>query len=501
MPPLARKRVVVSLAVVALCSCAGTEEKTLRIVLRTPPLSLDPQTTDDNSTLEVLGNVYEPLVRFDADLKLVPHLAARWTNPNETTWRFELRRDVTFQGGRPLSARDVKFTLDRALRHPESWVKSAIPLAEKALVRDDHTIDIVTRGPAALLLNQLTEVMVLPQGSEDSLGKRPNGTGPYRLVHWVAKRRAELERFDGYWGPKPRWSRATFQAEPDGRARIDAVLRGAADIGEAPAIDDVPRLLATPGARLLRHPGLRVAILGFNLEPSPGNPFAEASVRQAASLALDRKAIIREALSGLAAPVSQLAPAPVFGYLPDMPPLEQDLGAAHAALGASRLPGGFEEVLYFTERDRRVASMIVRQAAAVGIRFEPKEVAWEELDRLMMARRARAYVFVMTFPSVDATDLLLTGFHTPSEDRRYGMLNFSAYSDREMDCLIEESDRDLNYRSRLGTLRRAMEKAVAADAWLPLCAPDTLFAVRRGLTWSAGASGRIDLREIAESNE
>lgn len=473
----------------------------MRIVLRTPPLSLDPQTTDDNSTLAVLENVYEPLVRFDADLKLAPHLAARWTNPSENTWRFELRRDVRFQDGRALTAHDVKFTLDRALHNPESWVKSTVPLLEEAQLRDDHTIDLVTRLPAALLLNQLTEVMILPRGSEASIRERPNGTGPYRLVRSVSRRSAELERFDGYWGAKPRWSRVTFLAEPDGGARLDAVLRGAADISEAPSVEDVPRLLASPKARLVRHPGLRVAILGLNLEPVAGNPFADASVRHAVSRALDRKAIIREGLGGLAAPTSQLAPASVSGYVPGLPPFEQDVGAARALLQSSRFPQGFAEALFFTERDSKVASLIVSQAAAVGIRFEPKEVAWEELDRLMTARRTRAYLFVMTFPSADATDLLLTGFHTPSTDRRYGLLNFSAYSDREMDRLIEDSDRDLNYSRRLGLLQRAMQKALAADAWLPLCVPDTLFAARKGLAWRAGASGRLDLREITESSE
>jgi ABC-type transport system substrate-binding protein len=189
------------------------------------------------------------------------------------------------------------------------------------------------------------------------------------------------------------------------------------------------------------------------------------------------------------------------GYVPGLPPFEQDVGAARALLQSSRFPQGFAEALFFTERDSKVASLIVSQAAAVGIRFEPKEVAWEELDRLMTARRTRAYLFVMTFPSADATDLLLTGFHTPSTDRRYGLLNFSAYSDREMDRLIEDSDRDLNYSRRLGLLQRAMQKALAADAWLPLCVPDTLFAARKGLAWRAGASGRLDLREITESSE
>lgn len=478
-----------------VAACSGHGERVLRVSTRTPVTSLDPQATDDYATLQVFSHVYEPLVVFDNDGRIVPHLAASWVNPSDRTWRFELRRGVRFQDGRPLTADDVKFTLDRGRSLPDSWIRQNVPLLDRANVLDDHTVELVTTSPAPLLLNQITAVLILPRGSDPS--RTSLGTGPYRLV-----RRSEdgsevvLERIDRHWRSRPFWDSAVFRTQADGRLRLDDVLEGRADIAEAPRVEDIPRLLGSPGAQLLQQVGLAVAILGFEVE---AGPFSDPLVRHALLLALDRRALVRDVLGGWATPATQLAPPGVFGYVPDLAYVEQDVQAARSALALSRFPGGFSETLYLTERDASVARFVARAAAALGIHLDLREVAWAELDRLMSARQAPAYILHMTFPNFDTSDILTWAFHTRMADRRYGLLNFSGYSDPTLDRVLEESERELSSRRRYDLLRRSMEAAVASRVWLPLCVPAQVFAARKGLAWEGNPTGRIRLDEIGEA--
>ncbi|HET7746203.1 MAG TPA: ABC transporter substrate-binding protein [Vicinamibacteria bacterium] len=76
----------------------------LRIGLSAPPLSFDPHLMNEFVTFEVLSNVMDGLVALDADLRVQPALAERWSSPDDHTWRFDIRKDVTFHDGRPFAA-------------------------------------------------------------------------------------------------------------------------------------------------------------------------------------------------------------------------------------------------------------------------------------------------------------------------------------------------------------------------------------------------------------
>jgi peptide/nickel transport system substrate-binding protein len=440
----------------------------------------------------VLVNVYEPLVAFSPEMRLTPVLATSWTNPTDRAWRFELRRGVRFHDGRPLTARDVQYTIERGLSLPQAWVRSWIPLVEKAQALDDHTVEILTRAPAPLLLNQLAAVPILPSGAAPA--ERAVGTGPYRVTEWAAERELVLGAFPGYWSGRPRWRRAVFRAEPDGRARVGAVLRGEADVAAHPPEAELPRALAEGRARLAQHPALSVSILGFLVRPGRDNPLADARVRESIALAVDRRALIREVLGGRAAPATQLAPPDVFGYVPEIRYLEADLDAARAALARTPFARGFSAPLYCSSRTRPIADFVESEARRIGVRFELREQ--ENFDSVLLPQQAPAFVLDITFPNLDSADLLFDGFHTKDDARGFGQLNFSGYSEPEMDRLLERSHQELDSRRRYQLLKRAMEVAVASRALIPLCVRSHLFVVGPGLAWPKGRAGRLVLEEI-----
>src|SRR5262245_23735553 len=438
--------------VLALASgCRGPGANSLVVYGRSPIVSVDPLTNDDYYARSVFTNVFDPLVMIDAELHLVPALALSWSNPSEVVWRFELRRGVLFHDGQELKASDVKASLDRA-RSAGSWLAADLGLVTEVRASAPFFVEIETRVPVPLLLNHLAEVMVLPAGR--ATAEASTGTGPYRIRSFVVGEEAILERFDGSWRGRPRWDSAAFRADPDGRSRLERLLRGNADLIEAPPIGDPLQLPANAGIELVERPAAQIAVLGLNAQRRPNNPFERREARRAVSLTLDRSALVRDALAGSGAPATQLAVPGVFGHVPGLPPVARDLSAAPAALPTAGSPNGIQSPLLFSEPDRRLAEAVAGQARDAGIRFRLEELAWHELDERLRARSSPAHIFFATFPTGDAAELLMD-LHTPTRDGLFGVYNFSGYSDPELDDLLEHADLAMDPRRRIDLLERA----------------------------------------------
>jgi peptide/nickel transport system substrate-binding protein len=477
----------------ALC-CSQQREEPLRIVHQSAVVSLDPQTTDDFTSLSVLSNVYETLLRLDENLHLLPALAVSWSNPDENTWRFELRRNVTFQDGRPFTALDVKYTIDRGIQDPASFIKAEIPEVQETRVIDDHTVDVITSKPFPLLLVKMAYIMIIPRGSESYVQKRCVGTGPYRLTSYLPGKQVVLERFDQYWGHTPRWKRALITWNADAQARLKEVQEGRADI-----VDDPPKvdLSDSRTVQVIQHSSLTVMLLGFSVKSGPQNPFSDLRVRRAVSLSIDRAALIAKALAGRADAVSQLAPPGVFGFVSDLPLPETDQAQAKRLLAEAGFPNGFRRPLYFVDAYKGVAAQIAEQVRPLGISLDLQETDRAGMDKLLFDQNAPAYVLRYSFPSLDSSDLLYFGFHTMTPDRSFGVLNFSGYSDPALDGILESSATQMDLRERYLLLKEGMQKAMESNVWIPLCVRLNLFAASRKIRWNGNSLGRVTLEEIS----
>ncbi len=250
-------------------------------------------------------------------------------NPSERVWRFELRRDVRFHDGRPFSSRDVVHAVRRGLGRPESWLAAQLPLVSGVRALDDHTVELDTRLPAPLLLTQLAQVRIFPAGLDAELPSRAVGTGPYRLASLVPRREIVLERVRAP-ASGPSWERAVLRFDPDGAARLESLRRGDADLIEEPRTEDLETIEADARLRLLVHPALQLAVLGLRARPETESPFAHPEVRRALALAIDRRALVRDALHGRAQVANQLAAPGVFGHDREFPAAAERTCRPHA---------------------------------------------------------------------------------------------------------------------------------------------------------------------------
>src|SRR5262249_18510113 len=132
-------------------TAAAAAQAPLTIVQPAEATTMDPGRSTQVLTVNYFVNLYDTLTRWDADLKLQPGLATTWKNTSDTTWEFTLRPGVKFHDGAPLTAEDVKATLERNLVPGKTVVQSGFATIESVQIASPTTIRIVTKKPDPLV--------------------------------------------------------------------------------------------------------------------------------------------------------------------------------------------------------------------------------------------------------------------------------------------------------------------------------------------------------------
>src|SRR5688572_9527766 len=189
-------------------------------------------------------HIYDALVDCTGpNLAPKPMLAVRSENPNPTTSRFHLRRGVKFHNGDPLTAEDVKFTVDTQLANKGSSINAYLGPTEGARVIDPYTIEITTKTPFPPLLYNLTRMHILPRAYDklgaDQFAAKPIGAGPYRFVEWQRGQRIVLDVNADYWGGVATPKRLVFRPIVDPSTRAAELKAGGVDIVSNPPIPQV----------------------------------------------------------------------------------------------------------------------------------------------------------------------------------------------------------------------------------------------------------------------
>jgi peptide/nickel transport system substrate-binding protein len=190
------------LVVLLVLPSAALAQSAAQITISQPAeaTTMDPGRSTQVLTVNYFINLYDTLTRWDNTLKLQPGLATSWKQINDTTWDFTLRQGVKFHDGTPLTAEDVKATLDRNIVPGKTVVNSGFTTIGSVSIVDPSTIRIVSQKPDPLLLVRLAQMgaQILParlttDDGVKELARRPVGTGAYRFVEWVKDERLVME--------------------------------------------------------------------------------------------------------------------------------------------------------------------------------------------------------------------------------------------------------------------------------------------------------------------
>src|SRR5512137_922996 len=273
-------RLVLGLTAALLVGLAPVQAKTLRMANQGDPLSLDPHSLNETLQLTFLSNVYEGLVGYGKDLKVMPALATDWKQTAPTVWRFNLRKNVKFHDGTPFTADDVIFSYERA-KADGSDMKSYVGSVKEVRKVDDHAVDFVTEAPNPILPNVFVRWMIMPKkwcidnkaerpvdkrkGVENAASFKANGTGPFRVKSRDPGNRTVLVVNTAYWDKlETNVTEVVFTPIGNAATRVAALLSGEIDMMEPVPVQDVARINASSTATTLQGPELRTIFLGMD---------------------------------------------------------------------------------------------------------------------------------------------------------------------------------------------------------------------------------------------
>lgn len=497
------RRTLVFVAVALSLAChrgqpAVDQGQALRIGHESELASLDPVAYTEVATWSVLGNIYEGLVTFDKDMTLTPALAVSWNTPDEHTWIFQLRKGVRFHDGRPLTAQDVRFSIQRAQSEASSGLKGYLSTIETVEALDEHTLQVHVLRPDPLMLNRLANVLILPAAYADIL-THPIGTGPYRFLSWQKGTSLDVEAFVDYWRGKPAIDRVRFLPVEDGDKGVELLGSGGVDVLRWVPEASAARVRELAHARLVTRAGLAAYYLWFDCRPRLGqaaNPFADRRVRQAISRAVDRDDLARR-LGGLVAPLNQLVHDGVVGYVPDLPPLPFDRDGARRLMAEAGHPRGLKVTLtHRPQPSLSVVSAALREMlGAIGI-----EVTVETLDwpRMLDAMKGHLpfYLAAWQFDDGDAWTFLRDCLFTRSPASGYGGYN-AGYSNPVVDRLIDEHDRIFDSAKRRQVSDRLLRLLNDDAPLVPLYLPQNLYGVSERVVWKPRIDGSLFAAEMS----
>lgn len=305
MDRMTRRGLLVGAAALPLAAWtarAARQPGTLTFGLSSYPPNLNPWANTGTAALTVKTQIFRGLLSFGPDGAVRPELAEAWERDGETGWRFRLREAV-FHNGAPVTAEDVKWTLEQiAAEKSTAYLRGQLQAMEAVEVLDPRTVRIATKTPTVTLPLMLASPFA-PIIARASPTGAPVGAGPYRLAAQERGVAVELAAFEHYYKPGlPKTKRVRMVAYADENARVAALQSGDVDLIEYVPWQQMSAIEADSKLKLSTVDGPYMA-LAFN---GSAGPFRDARLRRAVAHAIRREEIVKAAFFGRATPLEGL---------------------------------------------------------------------------------------------------------------------------------------------------------------------------------------------------
>lgn len=480
----------------ALAPVSQGSANTLRIASQGDATSLDPHSHNESFTNYFLANVYEGLVGRDRDFQISGQLAQSWEQTDDTTWVFNLRPDVTFHDGSTFNAEDVIFSFDRALAESSNF-KHVLSSVESYRAIDDMTVEIITKAPNPILLNDFLDLMILDKQWADANGAQEpinlqaeeksfsatnaNGTGPFAISSRAQGEKTELVKNPDYWNESGNIESVVFTPINNASTLVSALLSGEVDVVMPLPLQDIARVEAAEGIKVVSSPEARTMYIGMDQwrdqiieSPMEGNPFKDKRVRQAFAHAIDAQAIIDRVMQGQATLSTQYVMDKVSGYNPSLSRLPFDPDKAKSLLADAGYADGMELTMdCSTDRyvnDGQICQAAVSLLARVGVKVnliaQPKA---QFFPKVVAPEFGTSFFLLSWTPStMDSLNVFQNVLGTRDLDNGQGAWNISGCSVPEADALAAEAAVTMDPAQREGMLQQAMAMMVEEVCLVPL---------------------------------
>lgn len=441
------------------------------------PDTFDPHKAVAAATKEIDFNIYQGLVSYDTEGRIIPCLAESWDiSEDGTVYTFKLREGVFFHNGRALTPDDVVFSLDRirddATGYPLSWHRNIRDLA----IIDGKAIRIELKEPYAPFLSELADAAIIPLEAVATIASKPVGTGPFQMVEWSTGQHVKLARFDKYWEQGlPYLDSVNFRIIPDPSTAILNLKVGAVHVIPRLSPDVAWDVESASDLKLLQGPMNLVQLMALNLDREP---FADKRIRQAINYAIDKDLLIEGAAWGYGSKLGSNMSPVMDAYYTDLSEYyPYDPAKAKALMTEAGYPNGFQVTLSLPasyDLHVKTGEMVVAMLTEVGIQANIELVEWGTwLERIYTKR------------DYDMTIVGFTGKLDPHTVlNRYESTyarNFNNFRHEEYDTLIQEGLRTTDVSRRQEIYKRCQEILAEEAVAVYIMDPNDLVAMKENV--------------------
>lgn len=465
------------------------------------PSYLNPILARDVPSSEVIGMVFNGLLKVNSKLELVPDLAQRYTvSADGRVYTFFLRKDVKFHDGHPFSASDVIFTFSKILDPRTNTVRRSDfviegkPIQFRAL--DPYTIQAILPKPFAPFLVHMT-TGILPSHilynqdiNTTRFNRQPLGTGPFIFDKWKSGDYVLLKRNPNYFGTKPKLAKIILRIIPDQNTALLALQKGEIDETNIQA-KDVEKLEKHPLFRIYHFQTLQYNFLGFNLKKPL---FSDSRVREAIAHAINKPAIVKGVLKGYGK-VADLPSSPVsWAYPPDDQIKKFDFNPAksrqllkeagllwNGKLKRFEQKGKPVEFTMITNKGNaereKVAQMMQQFLADVGIKMNIQVMEWSSFVKVLNdPKDPKAFDAIMLAWQLGIDPDALSVWHTQEYPKGFNLIG---YSNPEVDTLLQQGREATSNASRKEVYASLFTKIAADSPYVFLYYPESVVGINK----------------------
>jgi len=427
----------------------------LNVGLDSDAVTLDPLLSTALVDRQVMLNMYDTLVRVDAQNNVQPDLATSWQYTSPTELVLTLRTDVKFTDGTPFNADAVVFNIKRILTDSASPRLSEISTVRDVVAVDSSHVRFDLKAPFSPLLAALTDRagMMLSPTAVQKLGKNlanaPTnaGSGPFMFKEWVKGDHLTIVRNPHYWqkdaqgNALPYLNSVTYHGITDGTVEFDNLQTDTIDVADTVAPNDVAQAKSNPS--LVYHQIAGLSFYGIELNTTVP-PLNNVHVRRAIEWGVNREEILNTVFKG----VGVLAQGPLspgsWAYDASFAPYHYDVNQAKTELQAAGMASGVSFTLITTSGSpvaTQEAQFIQAELQPAGIKVTIQEETFaKELTDTETHHFQAAVLGWSGRPDPDGN--VYAWFHTG------GGFNDMLYTNPQVDSLLDQARASTDQQTR-----------------------------------------------------
>ena len=477
------------------------DERTLTIAITTDVVTFDIHDHNNTSTEAVHINMFNYLVRKDADGEFQSDLAESYENIDDHTWEFTLHEGVTFHNGDELTAKDVKYTLERVANDEGLREYSQYRQIKEVEVIDDYNFRIITHEPEPVLLNRLSRLGsgILPsdyieENGWDHFLTNPVGTGPFKFTEWKRDSELVFDVYEDYFqGQVEQWDKLIFRIIPEDSTRVAEVLTGGVDIAVNMPDHEWGRVDDNDGTSIQSVDSQRVA--GMLIRHDDEYPTSDPRVREAIDLAIDNSVLTESVLGGSGVPVrSRVTPGNTGANEDLYDTYVYDPEKAKELLAEAGYADGLEITIHGPNgrytKDKDIQEMIAGMLEQVGITVKTDLMEWSNFVDLRASYKYDDAYFIALGNSMFDASIAVDTFRSERAMESQG------YSNPELDKLIDAAESNMHLDERNQQYYEIQEIIAEDRPYIYLYAERSNYAVNDRLSFEPRKDEMIIAEDI-----